>query len=93
MRNALPTTKPKRNEAAIVNLDDRDNAGTHWVAYIKRGRTVYYFDSFGDLPPPRELVSYFGKNVRIKYNHERVQDFNSYTCGHWCLKFLINNSV
>lgn len=48
-RDALPKTSRKR-ECGVVNLDDARGAGTHFVAYAKRGRTVRYFDSFG-LPP------------------------------------------
>ncbi|CAB0035058.1 unnamed protein product [Trichogramma brassicae] len=38
-------------------LDSEKNVGTHWVAYRKSGFKVIYFDSFGDLPPPRELMN------------------------------------
>lgn len=92
MRNALPI-KSERNECAIVNLDDKDGAGTHWVAYVKRGVNILYFDSYGDLRPPAELIKYFGKAVKIFYNYNREQNFNSFVCGHLCLKFLINNSI
>ena len=34
--------------------------GTYWVAYRKRGNNVVYFDSFGDLQPPVELLNYLG---------------------------------
>lgn len=86
MRDTLPA-KAYYNESAIVNLDDHDGAGTHWVAYRKRGPTVEYFDSFGDLPPPRELIRYLAGS-RISYNRHRYQKFNSYNCGHLCLEFL-----
>lgn len=86
MRDTLPQ-KPHYNESAVVNLDTRWGPGTHWVAYRKRASTVKYFDSFGDLPPPRELINYFG-DASITYNHDRYQKFNTYNCGHLCLKFL-----
>lgn len=86
MRNALPT-KPNYNESAIVNLDNKDGVGTHWVAYRKRGSKVEYFDSFGDLPPPLELVRYLAES-KITYNRRRYQKFNTYNCGHLCLRFL-----
>lgn len=88
MRDQLPS-KPFQNESAIVNMDSKYGEGTHWVAYWKRGNLVKYFDSFGDLRPPVELVRYFGK-ARIEYNYERQQDFNSVICGHLSLKFLCN---
>ncbi len=93
MRNALPSNGPRVKESAIINLDDKDKPGTHWVAYIKNGKRVLYFDSFGDLQPPAELVKYFGRDVKIKYNYDKQQNFNTFICGHLCLKFLINNPV
>ena len=32
MRNALPIIGPRKFESAIVNLDNKDGRGTHWVA-------------------------------------------------------------
>lgn len=87
MRNALPK-KPWRYECGVLNLDDYDGPGTHWTAYIKNGSRALYFDSFGDLPPPLELKHYL-RGSRIQYNHERYQQFNSFNCGHLCLKFLL----
>lgn len=90
MRNALPK-KCRRTECGIVNLDDDNGPGTHWVAYFKDKDKVKYFDSFGDLKPPIELVKYFGA-VEITYNYNRYQNFNSYRCGHLCIKFLKKNA-
>ncbi|MVN25440.1 hypothetical protein GO639_09795 [Staphylococcus aureus] len=90
MRDRLPSSGPKQNETAIVNLDGISGPGTHWVAYKKCGKEVTYFDSFGDLPPPLELTRFFRKcsNVKIKYNYDRQQKFNTVLCGHLCLQFL-----
>lgn len=89
MRNSLPR-RPFFKECAILNLDDKEGDGTHWVAFKKRGNEVSYFNSFGALPPPRELVKYLGKNVRISYNKRRYQSFRSNKCGLLCVKFLKN---
>lgn len=91
MRNALPN-KCRRHECGIINLDDENGPGTHWVAYSKHDTKVKYFDSFGDLKPPVELVKYFGAAVDITYNYKRLQTFNSYRCGHFCIKFLTENA-
>lgn len=88
MRNALPTSGVRRNESGIINLDDTTGPGTHWVAYAKRGNRVVYFDSFGNLRPPRELVRYFGSNVTIEYNQTSYQTYNQNFCGQMCLRFL-----
>ena len=87
MRNQLPPGGPNVRETAIVNLDDRNGNGTHWVAYRKINDEVEYFNSFGDLIPPKDLLSYWNV-ANIKYNYHRYQDFNSVNCGHLCLQFL-----
>ena len=89
MTDELPK-KPWVNESAVVNMDDSTGPGTHWTCYRKRGKRVSYFDSYGDLPPPEELVQYF-KGCEIKYNYDRVQKFGTFNCGHLCLKFLYNH--
>lgn len=88
MRNELPESGPRKYESAIVNLDDKDGPGTHWVAYKKKNNDVIYFDSFGNLQPPRDLIKYFGVGSTIKYNHDRYQNYDTVVCGHLCLKFL-----
>jgi hypothetical protein len=90
MRDTLPS-KPRQNECAIVNLDLNKNRGTHWVAYAKKGDQVTYFDSYGNLRPPKELIKYFTSvgHVLIRYNHTIYQR-GSYICGQLCLEFLYN---
>lgn len=89
MRNALPKNGPFKNESAIINLDDNDGSGTHWVAYKKTNNEVIYFDSFGDLQPPMELTGYVGVGS-VNYNYNQYQDYDTVECGHLCLKFLCN---
>lgn len=89
MRNALPST-PNVIECAVVNLDSKDGPGTHWIAYHKNGSNVLYFDSFGNLKPPVELVRYFGRECAIVYNHDQYQRYNTINCGQLCLRFLYN---
>ena len=88
MRNALPDTAPWKNESVIVNLDDESGPGTHCVCYKKRGNRVHYFDGFGNLRPPLELMQYFGDTADVRYNYERKQPPNTVICGHLCLDFL-----
>lgn len=87
MRNNLPGSGPRVQESAVVNLDDKDSRGTHWVAYRKNGSSAIYYDSFGNLRPPKDLMDYLRIN-KVKYNHERYQEFNTFICGHLCLLFL-----
>lgn len=85
MRDTLPK-KVYVRECGIVNLDNNQGEGTHWVAYHKNKKHVEYFDSFGNLQPPKELIKYLGSNIH--YNYKQQQNFNTYNCGHLCLKFL-----
>jgi hypothetical protein len=77
-----------QNETGIVNLDNSNGFGTHWVCYKKIKNTIYYFDSFGNLPPPTELLVYFDSSNQVLYNFNRIQKDNTNICGHLCLEFL-----
>lgn len=91
MRDSLPERVGK-NESGIVNLDNSSGAGTHWVCYRKLGSVVYYYDSYGNLRPPKELLNYWrssGEDITVYYNYKRQQ--RVYNCGHLCLKFLQQN--
>lgn len=88
MRNNLPNSKPWRCECAIVNHDSFENSGTHWTCYVKTDTDVFYFDSFGKLAPPSELINYLGSDCNIYYNSKQYQKFNTIICGHLCLSFL-----
>lgn len=83
-----------KNESGIINLDSSQNQGSHWTAYIKKGKDILYFDSYGNLRPPIEVISYFytsdNKNI-IRYNYDRHQTYNKTNCGQLCIKFLYNN--
>lgn len=86
MRDKLPL-KPKYNECGILNLDESHKTGSHWVAWRKRGAKCYYFDSFGNIPPPMELRKYLFPH-NILYNYDTFQATNSVYCGHLSVLFL-----
>lgn len=96
MLDGLPK-KPYRRETAIVNLDKSVGRGTHWVSYAIKDDIVVYFDSFGNLKPPTELIGYFLKGAqghrRILYNYDSVQKYDTVVCGHLCLDFLYKVSL
>lgn len=62
--------------------------GTHWTAVAKIYNTVLYFDSFGRLPPPLEVIAYLGNDINLYYNAKNYQNYGSTICGHLCLRFL-----
>lgn len=90
MRDNLPKGRPFKIECGIINLDSSTGSGTHWVAYYKNNNLTKYFDSFGNLQPPLELIKYLGPH--ITYNYTKHQDYSTVNCGHLCLKFLYDCS-
>ncbi len=84
MRDNLPK-RSRKNECGIINLDKTLGSGTHWVCYLKDGKTKLYFDSFG-LQPPLELRKYLGKGVM--YSTYEIQSPEQVICGHLCLHVL-----
>lgn len=97
MRDDLLGMRPRIHECGIINLDSSDGPGTHWVAYSKKGNKIEYFDSFGNLKPPKELVKYLsgdcgGNKSEIIYNRDVYQTYSSTNCGKLCLKFLLSKN-
>ncbi|KAF4529737.1 hypothetical protein B566_EDAN017889 [Ephemera danica] len=89
MRQSLPS-RPWMRERAIINLDNKEGEGTHWTAYEINNGFMRYFDSYGNLPPPTELMRYARDVKSISYNRERYQRDRATDCGLWCLKFLLD---
>ena len=81
----------KNHSPCIINLDDLEGVGTHWVCCWFTGKQFEYFDSFG-LPPPLE----WEKNIRKEFprmktffrNNFQIQDEASLRCGYYCFCFL-----
>ena len=93
-RNNLPN-KIKKG-AYVINLDEYENTGTHWVSLFVKPkyttgsssleRTVY-FDSFGVEHILKEINKFIG-NSYIKSNIFRVQAYDSIMCGYFCIKLI-----
>lgn len=83
---------PLTYECGVLNLDKKSGHGTHWTCYFKRDKIVNYYDSFGNLPPPKEFIKFFEK-YEIYYNWDRDQNFNTVICGQLCLCYLFKNLV
>lgn len=91
MRDNLPK-RIRQFECGIVNLDSIRNEGSHWTAYIKKGKTVVYFDSYGNLKPTLELMKYFNSNGKVStfYTYDTKQKSNSSNCGQLAINFINN---
>ena len=57
-RNNLPKTIKKG--AYVINLDEYENTGTHWIALFVKTNEAIYFDSFGIEHIPKEIEHAIG---------------------------------
>ena len=73
--------------ACVINLDEYENTGTHWVALFVKPKYTVYFDSFGIEHIPKEIIKFIGNND-IKSNIFRIQAYNSIMCGYFCIEFI-----
>ena len=63
-----------KDGAYVINLDDQQRKGTHWVSLFVNRNTAVYFDSFGIEHIPQEVLS----KIRGK----------SIMCLFYCIAFL-----
>ena len=84
-RDNLPD-KIKHN-AYILNLDEYDDSGTHWIALYVDNKTVTYVDNFGVEHIPKEVKKFIG-NKNIITNIYRVQNYDSIMCDYFCIGFI-----
>ena len=92
-RDNLPN-KIKKG-AYVINLDEYENPGTHWVSLFVKPKYTVYFDSFGVEHIPIEINKFMGNYTtksssleRIKSNIFRIQAYDSIMCGYFCIEFI-----
>ena len=101
-RNSLPKTIKKG--AYVINLDEYENTGTHWVDLFVKTNEAIYFDSFGIEHIPKEINKFINNDTtkssslkrtaepsaiaRIKSNIFRIQEYDSIMCGYFCIEFI-----
>ena len=74
----------------VVNLDSKDNQGTHWCLFIKTpsDEPNLYFDSFG-LNPPVEILDWAkSEGEDVMYSTSHIQQEKSHSCG-WFVTLLM----
>ena len=71
----------------IVNLDEYESIGTHWIALYVNNNNVTYFDSFGVEHIPKEIKKFIG-NKNIIRNIYRVQAYDSIIYRFFCIGFI-----
>ena len=98
MRDQIPRRPPRENECGILNLNTHLEPGSHWTCWFvthgSRPHERYYFDSFGEPPPP-ELMRYLKTPHELKTDKAvirrsavTVQHDRTNECGALCLYVL-----
>ena len=80
-RNNLSIIK---DGAYVINLDDKNSKGTHWVSLFIDRNTAVYFDSFGVKYISQEVLNKI-KDKSITHNIFRIQDNESIMRGFFVL--------
>ena len=57
-KNNLP--KKIKDGAYVINLDEYEDVGTHWIALICNRNEIVYFDSFGVEHIPEIIKEFIG---------------------------------
>jgi len=76
--------------SAIINLDDSQGTGTHWVAIVNDPKQTFieYFDSYG-MPPPLEALELFRRHKRKPlFQDAQLQQTKSDYCGYFCAYYI-----
>jgi hypothetical protein len=83
----LPKRIRKPEYALIVNSETNPAIVGHWVALFARGKTVYYFDSYGRPPNFIPLLDKWCRRrfTRIYYNRRNEQSPTSNVCGGYAI--------
>ena len=94
--NNLPSNYLVLPCCLIANLSKSNEKGTHFVAiYISSKNQLFYFDSFGFLPPiwNKPLLHFLKPWLKKNQFHtvlsRPIQDLNSLFCGWYCAAFCL----
>ena len=83
-RNNLSKIK---DGAYIINFDEYESIGTHWIALYVNAKNVTYFDCFGVEHIPQEIKKFI-RNKNVIANICRIQGYDSIMCGYFCIRFI-----
>ena len=78
----------ENNKSIIINLNNSNQPGSHWIALKRVDNVIYIFDSFGIEYLPIGIFKTF-KNYKIVTNIYRIQDISSNLCGMFCVLFIL----
>ena len=72
----------------IMNLQDSNQSGSHWIALKRVKNSIFIFDSFGIGYIPMNIFK-IHKNYKMITNIYRIQDISSNLCRMFCVLFIL----
>ncbi len=89
-RDKLPNTI-KYPSAYVVNTDNHDKGGEHWLAFFyDSSGFCTFFDSFGQSPEVYNFEKYIRQTSKgFSYNKTQLQSILSTTCGYYAIYFVL----
>ena len=73
----------------MINFDEYESIGTHWIAFYVNDENVTYFVSFGVEHIPKEIRNIiWNKNIITKIY--RILGYDSIMFGYFCIDLLIS---
>lgn len=81
-----------KNGYSIINTDDSNGHGIHWIAIYKKGKNIYIYDSFGRKT--KNVLNNFHQKWNKKYklidskNDAEQSDYQE-DCGIRCISWLL----
>ena len=83
-RNYLSKIK---NVTYIINPDEYESIGTHWIALYVNAKNITYLDSFGVEHFQKEIIKSI-EHKNITTNTYRIQAYDSIMCEYCCIRFI-----
>ena len=87
----LPELPNKFPKSIIINTDQSNKPGDHWIAIILTEKHAYYFDSFGLGIVDQQIRQFLlPRYSSIIFNSLCIQHILSDKCGYYCIYFVQN---
>ena len=82
----LPKVFPR---SIIINTDQSNKPGDHWIAIVLTEKYAYYFDSFGLGIVDQQIQKFLlPRYSSIIFNSLCIQHILSDKCGYYCISFV-----
>jgi hypothetical protein len=85
-KDALPD---KLVGSGVINLENQDEGGSHWVGYYRKRNKIYFFDSFGNKPVQQFIDKAKSQDLEITYTDNHIQHDKSIMCGWYVIDFIL----